>query len=287
VAITTTLSSASKTLALGPHLPVAIIGERINPSGKKKLTEAVEAGDVELIKQEALLQVESGADLLDVNVGVPGVDEVEMMVKAVKAIQGVTDVPLVLDSSRPEVLQAGLEVYQGKTLVNSVDGEKEKNRELWPIIKKFGAAVIGLTMDETGIPATAEQRLELAQIIVTRAEGYGIPKQDVFIDCLALSVSADHNSAALTLESIRLVNQKLGVNQVLGVSNVSFGLPERDFVNHVFLGMCVQNGLNCPIMDPVVMDMKMAIRVADMLLGRDEWCGRYLNAYREKMASKP
>ncbi len=285
MASTTTISSENKSVEVGPGLPVRIIGERINPTGKKRLTESLEEGSLEVVKEEAVRQAEAGADFLDVNVGVPGIDEPEMMVKAVEVVTSVTDLPLVIDSSRPDVLKAGLDAYQGKALVNSVDGEEEKSRELLDIIKGAGAAVIGLALDENGIPETPQGRLEIAQRIVVWAEEAGIPREDVFIDCLSLSVSAGHTAGLITLESIKLVGQELGVNQVLGVSNISFGLPDRGFVNHIFLAMAVQNGLNCPIMDPLDMEMKMAMRTAEMMMGRDEWCGRYLETYREKMTA--
>lgn len=279
----TTVSSNTKTVQIGPELPVVIIGERLNPTGKKRLSKAIESGDMDVVKKIALRQVESGAHMLDVNVGVPGVDEPKMMIEALKAVQSVTDLPLVLDSGRLDVLKTALETYEGKALVNSVDGEQEKLDTLLPVVKASGSAVIGLTMDEKGIPSTPEGRLEIAERIVGQAEKHGIPREDVIIDCLTLTVSAEHDAGLVTLEAIKLVRESLGVNLTLGASNISYGLPDREFVNHVFLAMAVQAGLTCPIMDPTSIDMKMTVLAADLLRGKDEWCEHYLNAYREMM----
>ena len=261
----TTLSSRSKIVEISPELPVVIIGERLNPTGKKTLSKAIENGEVEFIKNEALCQVEAGADLLDVNVGVPGIDEPKMMVEALKVIQSSTEIPLVIDSGRIDVLKTGLTVYEGKALVNSVDGDEEKMISLLPAVKEAGAAVIGLTMDEKGIPSTPEGRLAIAKRIAARAEDFGIPREDVIIDCLSLTPSSEHRAGLITLETMKLVRDELGVNLILGVSNISYGLPDREFVSHIFLAMAIRNGLNCAIIDPTMETMKMSVIVADML----------------------
>lgn len=279
----TTVSSKSKTVQIGPELPIVVIGERINPTGKKKLTQAIKQGDLEIIKSEATRQVEAGAHMLDVNVGVPGIDEPKVLLEALQIVQSVTDVPLVLDSGRLDVLKTALASFEGKPLVNSVDGDAEKIVTLLPAVKEAGAAVVGLTMNEKGIPSTPEGRLEIAKKIIARAEDFGIPREDVIIDCLCMTVSAEHDVGLVTLEAMKLVKEELGVNMTLGVSNISFGLPDREFVNHVFLAMAVQAGLTCAIIDPTVEEMKMAVLAADLLRGKDEWCENYLNAYRGKL----
>jgi len=282
----TTVCSATKTVQIGPELPVAIIGERINPTGKKKMTEAIRSGDLEIIKSEALRQVEAGAHLLDINVGVHGIDESKMLLEAMEIVRSVTDVPFVLDSSQIEVIKTALFKYEGKALVNSVDGEQQKLDSLLPAVKEAGAAVIGLTMDDKGIPSSAEKRLEIAEKIVSSAESYGIPREDVIIDCCCLPVSADHIHGAVTLEAMRLVRERLGVNQTIGISNISFGLPDRSFVNMIFLTMATCLGMNAAIIDPTNIDMKMAVLTNDLLRGKDEWCDNYLKGYRQKLKRK-
>ena len=278
----TIIKSGSETVIISPERPLAVIGERINPTGRRKLAQAIEDGNFALLQEEAIKQVNEGAHVLDVNVGVSGVDEPLMLKKAVLAIKEVTEVPLCIDSAIPKALEAGLSVYEGKALVNSVNGEKRKLDSVLPMVKDYGAAVIGLTMDDDGIPRDAEKRLEIAEKIVEAAHKANIPVEDVIIDPLAMAIGTDDRAALETLNALRLIRDKLGVNQTLGVSNISFGLPERTGVNTIFLAMAVQNGLTCPIADPTMWEMRRAVLFLDMLLGKDEFCMNYIEAYREK-----
>ena len=213
---------------------VRVIGERINPTGKKRFQQALRDGNMDYILHQAVEQADAGADILDVNVGLPGINEAEMMVRVVKAIQSVTDLPLQIDSSDPEAIEAGLRVVNGKAIVNSVNGEAGVLQRVLPIAKKYGAAVIGLAMDENGIPATAEERFAIAEHILKAAQSYGIAKEDVFIDCLTLTVSAEQDKAVETLRAMQMVRDRLGLHCVLGVSNISFGLPCRDLITTAF-----------------------------------------------------
>jgi len=267
--VESSVASATKTVVIGPSRPLVIIGERINPTGRKKLAESLEDGNLDLVRSEAIRQVEEGAHILDVNVGVSGIDEPKMLKQAILAIQEVTDVPLCIDSALPKALEAGLNAYKGKALVNSVNGEKHKLEEVLPLVKEHGAAVIGLTMDDNGIPKEAEKRLEIARLIVDRAEQAGIPREDVIIDPLAMAISADDQAGLETIKALQLIRDELGVNQTLGLSNISFGLPERTSINAVFLAMAVLNGLTCPISDPTIWEMRMATLLTDLLLGKD------------------
>jgi len=279
----TTLRSATQTVRIGATLPLVIIGERINPTGRKELAEALEQGNLKRVQAEAKKQVEAGAHILDVNVGVSGIDEPRMLKEAIQAIREVTDVPLCIDSALPKALEAGLEAYEGKALVNSVNGEARKLEEVLPLVKAYGAAVIGLTMDDKGIPTGAEERLEIARRIVDRAQKEGIPPEDVIIDPLAMAVSADYRSGLETLRALQLIRDQLGVNQTLGLSNISFGLPERWAINSVFLAMAVVNGLTCPIADPTVEDLRRGVLITDMLMGRDPFCMAYLNTMGQRL----
>ena len=282
----TILRSAHKTVTISPEKPTVLIGERINPTGKKRLAAALSEGNLDIVRTEAEAQVEAGADVLDVNVGATGVDEVDLLPQAVRMVMETVQVPVCIDSANAEALQTALTVYselapEGKPLVNSVNGEEANLERVLPLVAEYKAAVIGLTMDEDGIPPTSEKRLAVARKIVERAEALGIPAQDVVIDCLSLTVGADDPQAALvTLEAIRMVRQELGVNMTLGASNVSFGLPEREVVNWAFLAMAIQNGVNCPIVDAA--KVRPAILAADLLLGRDEYAMRYIKAYKKR-----
>ena len=276
----TKVSSAAKEVVIGDKHPTVLIGERINPTGRKKLTEALQAGNLKIICQDALAQVQAGADILDVNVGAAGVDEVALLPQAVKAVMDIVNVPLCLDSAKPEALEAALKVYKGKPLINSVTGEESSLASVLPLVKKFGAAVIGLVQDEEGVPNNADRRVAVARKIVERATAFGIPAEDVIIDCLALTVSADTSAGLVTLETIRKVKSELGVNMTLGMSNVSFGLPDRHLVSNVFLSMAIAAGVNCPIVD--VAKTRLVVLATDLALGRDEYARRYIKAYRQR-----
>jgi len=282
VPLETTVSSVTRTVTIGPSRPLIVIGERINPTGRKRLAEALEAGDLDRVRSEALNQAAHGADILDVNVGVSGIDEPGMLKKAVMAIQEVTDCPLCIDSALPEALSAGLSVCKGKPLVNSVNGETHKMERVLPLVREYGAAVIGLTMDDSGIPTSAEKRLHIARRIVESAERIGIPREDVIIDPLAMAISADDQAGLETLRAIQRIRDELGVNLTLGLSNISFGLPDRAAINALFLAMAVQSGLTCAIVDPTVWEMRRAVLLTDMLLGRDPFCMTYLTAAKKQ-----
>lgn len=260
---------------------VRVIGERINPTGKKLMREALLRDDVDYMLDQAVSQAQAGADILDINVGLPEIDERAMMVRTVKAVQSVTDTPLQLDSSDPAVLEAALRVYCGKAIVNSVNGKAEVLEQVLPIVKKYGAAVVGLTLDEEGIPHKAEQRLAIARRILDAARKAGLRREDVYIDCLTLTVSAEQAAAAQTLEAVRMVKEQLGLKTVLGVSNISFGLPARPIVNQNFLTMAMTCGLDLPILNPNVDAMMAAVRSYHLLTNVDTDARQFIAAYSE------
>jgi 5-methyltetrahydrofolate--homocysteine methyltransferase len=281
----TILSSAKKAVVIGAERPTVLIGERINPTGKKRLAAALLAGDLEIVRTEAEAQVAAGADVLDVNVGAAGVDEVALLPRAVQVVMETVDVPVCIDSADVGALRAALAVHrelapEAKPLVNSVNGEEERLSAVLPLVAEYGAAVIGLAMDDEGIPTTAERRFEVARKIVERAEALGIPREDVAIDCLALTVGAEPQAAVVSLGAMRMVRAELGVNMTLGASNISFGLPEREVINWAFLAMAIQNGVNCPIVDAA--KVRPAILAADLLLGRDDYARRYIRGYKKR-----
>ena len=257
-----------------------IIGERINPTGKKLFKKALHENNIDYILNQSLSQVEAGAEILDVNVGLPEIDEKEMMVKVLKAIQGVCDAPLQVDSTKPDVLEAALRAYNGRPIVNSVNGEEKSLSTVLPLVKKYGATVVGLTLDENGIPKTAEERFQIAKRIVERAEALGIPREDVFIDCLTLTVSAEQAACKETLEGLHRVKTELGCKTALGVSNISFGLPYRELVNSTFLTMALEEGLDLPIINPNVDSMTGAVRAFRVLRGIDENSLDYISSYQ-------
>ena len=258
---------------------VRVIGERINPTGKKAMKEALIRGDVDYMLNQALAQTGAGADILDVNVGLPDIDEADMMVRVVKGVQGVTDAPLQLDSTRPEVLEGALRVYCGKAIVNSVNGDDETLDAILPLVKKYGAAVVGLTLDKKGIPKSVEERMAIARRILERALSYGIRREEVYIDCLTLTVSAEQAGAAQTLEALSRVRSELGLKTVLGVSNISFGLPARPLINQNFLTMAMTKGLDLPILNPNVEAMMAAVRSYHLLMNVDQDAREFIAAY--------
>ena len=276
----TKVSSVNKEVIIGHDRPTVLIGERINPTGKKKLAAALQAGDLELVCQEALAQVKAGADILDINVGSSGVDEVSLLPQAVQAVMDTVDVPLCLDSTNPQALEAALKTYRGKPIVNSVSGVERSLEETLPLVKEYGAAVIGLTMDDEGIPNSPERRVAIAHKIIERAEALGIPRQDVIIDCLAMTVGADSRAGLVVIEAIRRVKAELGVNQTLGASNISFGMPDRNLLTSYFLAIAIAAGVTCPVMD--VDKVRPAILATDLVLGYDEYARRYIKGYRQR-----
>ena len=266
---------------------VRIIGERINPTGKKRFQQALRENDHDYILAQGVQQADAGADILDVNVGVPGLDEVVLMKQCVKGLQATVDLPLQIDSNDPAAIEAGLRAFCGKAIVNSVNGEKDRLAKVLPLVKKYGAAVVGLTMDERGIPETAEERFAIAERILNACESYGIPKRDVFIDCLTLTVSANQNSAVETLKAVRMVKGRLGLHTVLGVSNISFGLPNRELINGTFLTLAMENGLDLPIMNPNVLAMTEAVATFKLLRGFDDGCQAYVERFSDVMSTTP
>lgn len=262
---------------------IRVIGERINPTGKKRFKEALRSGDIDYILREAISQVNSGADILDVNVGLPEIDETKTMVRVIKEIQSIIDVPLQIDSTDPLVIEQGLRIYNGKAIVNSVNGEDKVLDEILPIVKKYGASVVGLTLSEKGIPGTAIERYELAEKIVYKALSYGIPKEDIYIDCLTLTAAAQQKEVAETLKAISMVKEKLGVKTVLGVSNVSFGLPNRELINKTFLAAAVYAGLDLPIINPGNKEMMDIIRASKVLWNEDKGGINYLQEYNSTL----
>ncbi len=277
----TEIRSKTQVITIGRDLAAVLIGERINPTGKKKFGQALLARDYDAIRREALAQVEQGADVLDVNVGVAGVDEVKVLPEVVKIVAETVDVPLCIDSASPEALAAALKVYEGKALVNSVTGEEKSLERVLPVVKEYGAAVVGLCMDETGIPNDPEKRLAIAKKIVERAEKAGIARSNIVIDCLTMTVSSDPMAATVTLRTVERVAEELKTNIILGISNVSFGLPDRHSLTKTMLAMALRAGLTCVIMDPMAEGMRRTVKAADLLLGRDEWAMNYLAEYRQ------
>lgn len=260
---------------------VRVIGERINPTGKKRFRQALLENDTDYIINQGIQQAEAGADILDVNVGLPEIDEPQKMVQTVKSLQAVLDLPLQLDSSDAEAIEAGLRVYNGKPIVNSVNGEPEVMERIFPLIRKYGAAVVGLTLDDRGIPPKAEDRFAIAEKIVDTALSFGIPKEDIFIDCLTLTVSAQQAEAAETLKAVRMVKERLGVRTVLGVSNISFGLPYRDLINHSFLMLAMGSGLDLPIINPNAESMMNAVMAFNVLSNRDRDSAKYIEKFAD------
>jgi 5-methyltetrahydrofolate--homocysteine methyltransferase len=262
-----------------------IIGERINPTGKKLMKQALYDNNFDYLKEQAVEQTEAGADILDVNVGLPEIDETKVMIKAVKEIQAITDCPLQIDSKNVEALENGLRVYCGKAIVNSVSGEVEVLESILPLVKKYGAAVVGLTMDENGIPNSAKKRVEIAEKILKYAKKYGIDEKDVYIDCLTLTVSAEQQQAKETLEAIKIIKKDLGLKTLLGVSNISFGLPERQNITTAFLIMAMQAGLDLAIINPNIRANTDAINSFKVLNGTDIGCKNYIASFSQKQTS--
>jgi 5-methyltetrahydrofolate--homocysteine methyltransferase len=280
VVMETRVSSAAKEVVISDDGPTRLIGERINPSGKKTLTEALRKGDLDVICGEAIAQVEAGADILDINVVGSGIDEISVLPQVVERVMACVDVPLCIDINKPDALRKTLELYRGKPIINSVTGEEKSMNEILPLAKEFGAVVIGLTIDEKGIPKESDRRVAIAHKIIARAASLGIPPEDVMIDCLALSLGADSHAGFVTLESIHKVKVQLGVNQTLGASNISFGLPDRSLVNHTFLALAISSGVTCPTVDAA--KVRSAVLSTDLILGRDRFAQRYLNDFRKR-----
>jgi len=280
----TILKGKTSEVIIDTDGPVVIIGESINPTRRKKLVETLKNHDFEFAVQLALSQIEAGADVLDVNVGFPGVDDARLMPLTVKAIQDAVDIPLCLDSPNPLAIEAGLRVLEGKALINSVNGEEKSLQAILPLAKEYGAAVIGLVMDDDGITQDPEKRFQIAEKILNRAVQAGIPKEDVVIDPLAMAVSADPNACMVTLETIKLVHERLGLNITQGASNISFGLPNRVELNNAHMAISIWNGLSCPIANPA--KITAFVRAMDLIRSRDEFAMRFTEFFYSQEAQK-
>lgn len=276
----TVLSSKTKTVIISPDQPFTIIGERINPTGRKLLAREMAVGNYDRVRNDAIAQVAAGAHMLDVNAGIPLADEPAILGEAIQIVQSVTDVPICIDSSIVAALQRGLEVYEGKALVNSVTGEEERLEAVLPMVKKYGAAVIGISNDETGISEDPEVRLAVARKIVERAMDHGIPKEDVMIDPLVMPIGAMRYAGRQVFEIVRRCRDELGVNTCCGASNISFGLPNRGPLNGVFLAMAIAAGLTSAITNPIEPEIKQAILAADVMTGNDENCLTWIQTTR-------
>ncbi|NOZ73377.1 MAG: dihydropteroate synthase [Chloroflexi bacterium] len=284
--LTTIVSSASKTVEINRDKPTVIIGERINPTGRKAVLAALREGNFDIVRQDAINQVAAGAHILDINAGVPGADEPALMKKLMNTVMEVTDVPLCIDSADADAIAAALEMYEGKAMVNSVNGEERSLNNVLPLVKEHNAAVIGLCMDDDGIPETPEQRLAVAAKIIERAGKMGIGPENIAIDPLALTMGADHNAGRIALDAIELIVKEFGVNITMGASNISFGMPDRKYINATFIAMAIHAGLTCPITNPMVREVAIAILAADLTMGRDEYGMRWIQAYRKRQAAQ-
>ncbi len=277
----TLICSAQKEVIIGFDQPFVIIGERINPTGRKLLAEEMRAGDFSRVEADAVAQVEAGAQVLDVNAGIPLADEPALLVQAIRLVQSLTDVPLSIDSSVFEALKAGLEAYDGKALLNSVTGEEESLERILPLVKKHGAAVVAICNDDSGISPDINERFEVAKKIVQRAADHGIPHSDVVVDPLVMPVGAVNDAGVQVLQLIRRLREELRVNTTCGASNISFGLPNRHGLNATFMTMAMAAGMTSAISNPLDAELLQAIRGGDVLLNHDPQCGRWINAYRE------
>ena len=285
----TVLSSATREVVIGPDQPFCLIGERINPTGRRLFAEKLRAGDLSRIEQDVTEQVTGGAMMLDINMGVPLTDEAELLAKAITLVQGLTDLPICIDSSVVEALEAGLAVYQGKALVNSVTGERERLDAILPLVKRHGAAVIALPNEEDEIPEDPRKRVEITRKILDIAVGeYEIPMADIVIDPLAMPVGADSTLVVKTLDTIGLIRDEWGLNMTLGASNVSFGMPRREALGAAFVPMAMANGLTSAVIDvrsPLIVD---AVKAADVMMGNDEWGANWISTYRvQQRATQP
>ena len=280
----TRLSSKTREITISDARPTVLIGDRINPTGMEKIARALTTHNLTLIQKEAIAQVQAGAEVIDINVGIVGADESVILPEAVRAITDVVDVPLSFDSSNPKALEAALKVYQGKPLINSVSYQKYSLQTVLPLAKEYGAAVIGLVMDDEGISKHPDKRVDIACRIAERVASMGIPLEDLIIDCLADTVGLDHNAALVTFDTIKKVKSKLSVNLTVGASNSSFGLPDRASINKAFLVIAIAMGVTCAIAN--VESVREVVLATDLLMGRDAYAMRYTTAYRRRQTGK-
>ncbi len=280
--LTTVVSSKTQNVEINRGKPTVIIGERINPTGRKLMLKALQAGDFDIVRRDAVNQVDAGAKILDVNAGVPGADEPALLQQVLTTVMEVVDVPLCIDTADPKALKAALSMYEGKALVNSVNGEERSLEAVLPLVKEYGAAVIGLCMDDDGIPATPDDRFKVAANIIERAGKMGIPVEDIVIDPLALTMGSDHTAGWIAMQAIEKIVGEFGVNITMGASNISFGMPDRKFINATFIAMAIHAGLTCPITNPLEPEVSIAIKAADLSMGRDEYGMAWIQAYRQR-----
>jgi 5-methyltetrahydrofolate--homocysteine methyltransferase len=280
----TVVSSMTREVVIGFDQPFVIIGERINPTGRKLLAEEMKQGDFSRVERDAVAQVAAGAQMLDVNAGIPLANEPQILVTAIRLIQSLVDVPLSIDSSIVEALEAGLAAYQGKPLVNSVTGEDERLERVLPLIKKYGAAVVAISNDDTGISEDPDVRFAVARKIVERAADHGIPREDIVVDPLVMPIGAMATAGQQVFRLLRRLREELMVNSTCGASNVSFGLPHREGINSAFLPMAISSGLTSAITNPLLPEVKRAVMAADVLMGNDRDAGRWIRAFREPPA---
>ncbi len=284
--VSSVTSSGTREVVIGPDRPFCLIGERINPTGRRIFQEQLRVGDMSAIERDVKAQVEGGADVLDVNMGVPLTDEPELLAKAIQMVQELTDLPICIDSSVIEALEAGLSVYQGRALVNSVTAEDDRMEQILPLVKRYDAAVIALPNDAEEIPMEADRRLELvAHIIEVATKEYGIAAADIVIDPLAMPIGSDTSTALTTFETMRRIRDEHGLNMTCGASNVSFGMPDRHTLGAAFLPMAMANGLTSAIMDARTPQIVDAVKAADLLLDHDEWGGSWIAAHRKRQAA--
>lgn len=279
----TRISSATKDVLISDDGPTVLIGERINPTGKKSLGEALKLGNLEVVRKEALDQVAAGADILDVNVGMFGVNEVTLLPQVVKLVAETVDVPICIDSNNHDALAAALKICPGKPLINSVTGEEKSLARLLPLIKEYGCSVIGLVQDDEGLPRNADKRVAIAHKIVERAEKAGIPSENLVIDCLAFALGADPRAGKVSIETIRRIKTELGVNITLGASNVSFGMPDRGTINCAFITMAIAAGATCLIVDTAM--VRPSVLAVDLILDHDKHARRYIADFRNRQGS--
>jgi 5-methyltetrahydrofolate--homocysteine methyltransferase len=280
----TILKSASEEVVIGPGEPTVIIGERINPTGRKVFSAELQAGDLSRIAHDAQAQVEAGAAVLDINVGAAGVDEVKLLPEAVRIVQDTVGVPISLDSANPQALAAALKACQGRPLINSVTGEKRRLELVLPLVAEYGSAVISLCMDDGGIPETAKARLAIAEKILEAAQALGVSVDRILFDPLVLTVGANHLAMQIAMATARLIREKLGANMSGGASNASHGMPDRELLNSIFLSGLIQSGVNAPICNPLI--NALPVRAIDLMLGVDEWGMRYIQTYRKVQATQ-
>lgn len=278
----TIICGKARDVTFGPGFTTVVIGERINPTGRKKLAQSLCNGSFDVLIEEAVRQKDAGADIIDINVGMSGIVESNLLVRAINAVTDYTGLPICVDSANPEAIAAALEACTHKPLINSVTGEEASLRTILPLIRKYGAAVVGMPVDERGIPKTASERIEIATKIVHRAEVYGIPPEDVVIDCLAIAASADMSAANAAIQTVRAVTKHLGLASIMGISNISFGLPQRKVINSTFLAIAIEAGLSAAIVDPTDNVLMYSLLSANLLIGRDEYAANFLSYYRAR-----